>query len=340
MTSSSLILLVGYAGKGNFGDEMMIEAAAGLLSGSTVRIVEGGIPMGKLLSLLWQAERIVVCGGHVIAPRHGSYLRVLIPALLMGKAIRFVSIEMSGMPRRRLTRLLQWLVLAKADISVRTAESAAILRQVMPWKATRQVVDLFYLHPAFDGSPGRGALPAVDRFRLEPGPAQPQGPCHLIVLPRSFGRGQGYNDNQNAARITDAIRHVALNREIHKITVSPSANVDDAEPCFRHISNEWSNRVELTLVPNSAPLTLDPGTVVITNRLHLAKACLYWGIEVILVSYDRKTEAPELVGHTGSILQLDGSVLPAADLAISPALLDARRHLSLHAIQRQIQVST
>lgn len=318
-------LLLGYSGKGNFGDDVMIDAVTRALPDMDYIVLSGQTPIRTLMPLLRAARRIVVCGGHVISPRTGSYQRVLMLARLMGVKRVFFSIEVSGWPGGRAGKLQRWLM-GGARISVRTPESRAILTHHLPAENVVEVLDAFYLHPDLGDWDGARQPLTLDRFHFDP---TRSGRAETVLLPRSFSSQGPYAQAQNIARFLECLGPPGP----YPLRMSPSAVVDDVTEMAQALKAAGHAP---EILPADALLSLHRGSRVITNRLHIGKAACYFGIPFTLVSYDSKTEAPAMVGRGGQILQLDGTQMGLDVLIEDKSLFAMRRDLSLAVLNRDL----
>lgn len=313
-------LLIGYAGKNNFGDDMMIEAVGqnvdALYGPGGWAVVGGRTPLGKLIPLLQHAKRIVICGGHIINGRTGSYQRMLGLARLFRVPIVFFSIEASGWPAGR-TGVLQRWIMTRAAISVRTAASKDLLQQHLPRASIEQVVDAFYLHDTFSELDVRNPCETPVTLGVFKFTAQVSRPGEIIVLPRTFPAQGSYTNQANITRILAEIDRLKVERPNLKIRLAPSAAVDDVaeiEQSLQAAGHKVLKQDAQTL------LDLSAADHIVSNRLHIAKACVWFDLPNTLISYDLKTEAPELAGTQGRIVQLDGTHLDVATLTKPMAL--------------------
>ncbi|MCT4556811.1 MAG: polysaccharide pyruvyl transferase family protein [Pelagimonas sp.] len=314
-------VLIGYAGKGNFGDDMMIEAVAQVCGPPTPAVVSGTTPLRALLRELIGARRIIVCGGHVINARTGSYIRTLALARLLGVQIIFFSIEASGWPPGRRGKWQRW-IMSKAQISVRTEASKAILAEHLPNVPIRDVVDAFYLHESLRQQPSPGKMASLGgRFHFLSSPDAASADGRLVLLPRGFSDTGRYTERENIARFLDEVA-VWQSQPRRPILLSPSADVDNIDALHQALLDA-GHSVERQDV--DVPLHLSPADHVISNRLHVAKACVYFSVPSTLISYDQKTETPELTGTVGEILQLEGQRVPVASIAKTWEQLDLQR---------------
>ena len=316
-------LLLGYVGHGNFGDDMMVEAVEGFLPPDDVEIVSAREPMPSLIRRLAGARQIVVCGGGVIGKRHGSYQRVLAVAKLLGVRRSFFSIEIDGWPAGRTGAIQRW-IMQGADLSVRTAASRAIALREVGDQSVPVVLDAFYLHPAFESLGPALSDKDLGRFRVAAARQDDMGETghDIIVLPRSFGDRGDYTEAMNVERVVDEVLRVTSPGSPSRIAISPSAAVDDVR-CY--IDGLEAAGYDVETIDGDVPLVISPRTHVITNRLHIAKLCSFFAIPNSLVSYAIKTERPEIVGETGSVVQLAGNRLQGREIAMSSAEYEFRR---------------
>ena len=325
-------LLLGYVGKGNLGDDLMVEAVAARLPEGSWEVVGGRTPVSKLVGKLLGARRIIVCGGCVVTPRTGSYQRVLMLARLLRVRRLFYSIEISGWPKGRRGRF-QRLVMKGADISARTFESSAICLKHMPTAEIVNVLDLFLLHPAFAELPQEGKTAQFGRFTFTAGSGQRRAIGRIVVLPRSFSESAPYSQTLNVQRIVSEVSRVSQTAGTREVLVSPSANIDEVSAYASALAGKG---YDLTVADKDAELFLSPEDHVVTNRLHIGKSCAFYGVPHTLVSYDRKTELPELIGSIGEILQTSGARVPIQRIALRREEFCLRRRLSLSILDKSL----
>lgn len=313
-------LLIGYVGKSNFGDDMMVEAVRSIIGAERCETISAGISIWRLFRLLLTARQIVICGGHIIGARHGSYLRVLTLAkLLLVKRI-FFSIEASGWPKGR-QGFLQRYVMRGAFVATRTSASSLILSRHVPGLRCISVTDVFYLHQAMVGDTSDVQ---IDRFRIST--TQSEG-HRVVVLPRTFGASPPYTNAENISRILSILGQLS---DTTTIDLAPSAGVDDVSELSERLSAAGYSPRALGIADT---ILLDPATVVITNRLHISKLCAFFDVPHHLVSYDKKTERPEIIGKVGEILQLDGQIIRIADVAVDPEEFALRNRMSRNCLE-------
>ena len=88
--------------------------------------------------------------------------------------------------------------------------------------------------------------------------------------------------------------------------------------------------------PDDSTIHLGLMDHVVTNRLHIGKMCALYKIPHTLISYDRKTETPEVVGDTGEILRLSGDRIAVSDVSIPEELFQDRRRMSIAFLERML----
>lgn len=321
-------LLLGYVGKHNFGDDMMVEAVERFAGADSCEVISGRMPLPRIIPKLIRAKRIVVCGGHVINERTGSYQRLMVLAKIFGVQRVFFSIEASGWPKGRAGKLQRW-IMSGAQISIRTPESRAIIAKHVPSAQITDVIDVFYFHPALTKDSPSGSK-KVARFEFS---AHPTDSGQIFVLPRSFSEGASYSESANIARIASAVQQLDTPKGQREVIVSPSAAVDDPAAVAKALESAGHRVSQLGI---EAPLYLHPSAHVVTNRLHIAKVCAFFDVPMILVSYDRKTECPELIGSVGEILQLSGAELDVKDIAVPEEIFFMRKRMSAAVLKDQV----
>jgi hypothetical protein len=331
MTVRRNIVLLGYLGKQNFGDEVMAEAVAQILADAEVTFIHARTPMRDVLRAYWRADLLAVCGGNIVNHSHGAYLRVTALAWLMRVPMAFLSIEVTDWPSRFLVRAVQKAIFRKASISVRTVRSAMVIARLLPRKSVPCVVDLFYCHHAFLGP---GAAQAVDRFSRGSGGTKART---LHVLPRSFKRvHEGYSESQNLDRIAASVSNSLETGHFDRVVLSPSACVDEVAPYHARLQQDFGAEISIECLGIDAPITFASNDSVISNRLHIAKLCNVWDVPCTLISYSLKTELPEIGKGAGQVFGLGGQKTAFETIGHDPALLSARRDMSLRTFEAQL----
>ena len=326
-------LLIGYVGKANLGDDMMVEAVAAHIPRGDYEIIDGRISILRLLCKLVSTHRIVVCGGGVIGPRTGSYQRVLVFAKLLGVRRIFSSIEVSGWPSGKRGRVQKW-IMQGADISCRTFESSAIVLQAMATALITNVMDLFYLHPQFSTRPKAGAIVRFGRFVVTAGHDRQAPATRIVVLPRSFPSDAEYSNAHNLERMMQVVGGLSSRLGEVPVLVSASANVDDVAEYVEALRNVG---YRVHLAEKDEDIKLSQSDYVVSNRLHIGKACAFYGIPNTLVSYHRKTELPEIFGETGQILQLSGKLIELHEVSMSAKKFEYAREMSVKVLGQSLE---
>lgn len=326
MSKRRTSLLLGYVGKGNFGDELMVEAIRDAVGPENCEIIGGRIALAPLLRKLLRANQLIVCGGGVISSRTGSYQRVLVLAKLLGVRRIFFSIEASGWPRGRAGLLQRW-IMRGAKVSTRTLESRAIILQQLPAADVTDVIDAFYLHRAFAPEGDDSGQPArLGRFVFVPRSDQKESASRIVVLPRAFPDEAGYSNAMNIARIMQVVGELDAPSGGTPVLVSPSADIDVIDDYVEALEKAGHCPI---VAASDEQIDLTPETHVVSNRLHIGKACAFFAIPNTLVSYDRKTELPQLLGETGRIVRMSGETVNMHDLSMSTKGFAMRRAMSL-----------
>jgi len=283
------------------------------------------VPLVRLLKLLLQTKQVIVCGGSVISARTGSYQRVLTLAKLLGVRRIFFSIEGSGWPRGRAGILQRW-IMHGARISTRTFETRALILRHLPTVDVTEVIDAFYLHSAFDpGDAKSGDAVRLGRFEFARSSSGNQPLGRIVVLPRSFPNRADYANDTNIARLTQVVDELAVVPGSIPVVISPSADIDIIDPYVEALQTAGHR---LIVAESDERIELTPETHVVSNRLHIAKASAFFSIPNSLLSYDRKTESPDVFGETGRILRMTGEVLAMNHRSIPLAEFALRRAMS------------
>jgi polysaccharide pyruvyl transferase WcaK-like protein len=327
------IILIGYIGKDNFGDDMMMEAVQHMVGDAHVDCIHARTDFLHVIKLLWRAKRVIVCGGNIVDKNHGSYIRVLTAAWLMRCPISFVSIEVTDWPVKPSLAFLQRRLFNFANVSVRTITSALLINERLPSKFVPCIVDLFYLHAGLKLKP---IGTSFGRFHLVKDEAANEN--EMFVLPRSFpNHNSSYSDAKNIERFISEISRILEETNVSKIIVSASANVDSEVAYYDAVKGEFGSRVSVVSLGIDETINLSEGTTVISNRLHIAKLCAIWNVRSTLISYSNKTECPEICGSNGQVLDLGGKVRPYSDFSLSKTELNARIASSTRVVEKQVK---
>lgn len=321
---SRKIGLIGYFGYENIGDDVMLANMKRMVGEENYVLVRPNESLLGALRKLWGCSAIVVCGGAVIRRTNAAYLKVMVAAKLLCVKRIYYSIEISAWPVGRLGRI-QKFVMRNASVFVRDLGSFLIAERALGVGKGTMVVDLFYFDDAMFAQTAGRESHSYGRITLGPG----DGKRKLVVLPRTKFNSPNYSEQMNERRILDAIRKRREREIFDEVLLSPSAANDDVGSLSARLHGEGIGYV---VADFDAPIALAYGDVVITNRLHIFKAVCLHDVDCVLVSYDPKTEWPEVIGERGEIVSLAGDTLDIADVRIPPSVLAERIALSKKAL--------
>ena len=325
---SRKIGLIGYFGNENIGDDVMLANMERMIGEGNHVVVHPKDNLLRLFRKLWRCSAIVVCGGAVIRRNNAAYLKVMFAAKLLWVKRIYYSIEISEWPAGRLGRIQKFLM-RDASVFVRDLRSYLIAERAIGVGKATLVADLFYLDDAMFKPMAADESRSYGRMVIGPG----DGKRKLVVLPRTKFNSADYSEEKNERRLLDAIHRWRAQKTFDKVLLIPSAANDDVRSLSVLFDQEG---IDYVITDSDTRIALAAGDVVVTNRLHIFKAVCLHNIDCVLVSYDTKTEWPEVVGERGEIVSLAGENYNIADFRIPMSVMAERIAISKNALMNAI----